>query len=211
MKTEYPSCPVDYSRYRTGYASGKRTKAYNAWCSMRARCLNPNVKHYPSYGGRGVLICKAWDSFDQFFRDMGPCPPGKSLDKDILGDRDSLLYSPDTCMWATPLEQNQHTRQCVMLTLNGVTQCISAWSRQLSIDPKTITTRLNKGLPIEDVLSTTSLRGKHPFKSMSNIYKRTNGRYTVQMLTKGKQIKRTFNTLDEAKEFRDFLYTQNQT
>jgi hypothetical protein len=53
----------------------KRTSEYNAWCSMRERCLNPNREDYEWYGGRGITICQEWiDSFEAFFSVVGAKP-----------------------------------------------------------------------------------------------------------------------------------------
>src|SRR5689334_7161455 len=37
---------------------------YNSWTNMRNRCLNKADKTYPHYGGRGIRICKEWDSYE---------------------------------------------------------------------------------------------------------------------------------------------------
>ncbi len=46
---------------------------------MRGRCLNSNHKFYCYYGGRGITVCKRWDSFKNFLADMGEKPTGLSL------------------------------------------------------------------------------------------------------------------------------------
>ena len=56
---------------------------------MKNRCLNPAYHAYYRYGGRGITICADWlSSFTTFLRDMGPCPPGLTLDR-IDSDGDS--------------------------------------------------------------------------------------------------------------------------
>ena len=87
---------------------------YKVRLTMIARCYNPNNKQYPSYGGKGVTVCKEWlDSPESF---VNWClannwKPGMQIDKDIIGD--SKEYSPTKCKIVTQLENNHfaHSRE----------------------------------------------------------------------------------------------------
>lgn len=46
------------ARRKHGYSHKERL--YKVWLDMKDRCLNPNNKHYKSYGGRGITICREW-------------------------------------------------------------------------------------------------------------------------------------------------------
>lgn len=99
------------------------TPTWNSWSAMLKRCNKPGNHAYADYGGRGVIVCSRWDpakggSFENFLSDMGERPYGKSLDKDIRGN--GLLYSPETCCWATPKEQCRHRRNTVYGLSGGV-------------------------------------------------------------------------------------------
>lgn len=76
---------------------------YTTYNNMKARCLNPNSKSYPNYGGRGITVCEEWlESFKQFAEDMGlPPSPYHTLDR----EDNNKGYNKDNCRWATRTEQ----------------------------------------------------------------------------------------------------------
>lgn len=78
------------------------TSIWNRWRDMRRRCENPNHSRYDHYGGRGIKVCDRWlYSFKNFYKDMGDCPKGLTLER-INNDGD---YEPANCKWATYKEQ----------------------------------------------------------------------------------------------------------
>lgn len=84
-----------------------RTRMYRAWASMRFRCRSSSSEAWKYYGGRGIKVCKRWENFYNFLKDMGAPPPNLSLDR-INNDGD---YEPSNCRWATRSEQSKNRRK----------------------------------------------------------------------------------------------------
>ncbi|BCK59736.1 putative AP2-domain transcriptional [Staphylococcus phage vB_SauH_DELF3] len=84
---------------------------------MRYRCNNPNYHAYHRYGGRGIKVCKRWDDFNNFIKDMGK-KPFKNAQLDRVDNNKG--YAASTCKWTTPKDNanNQENR----LKTNGYTR-----------------------------------------------------------------------------------------
>lgn len=83
------------------------TKEYFAWGNMKQRCSNPNFHQYADYGGRGISYDTRWESFEEFYKDMGDAPSDfHSLER----SNNELGYSPQNCFWATQFEQSFNKR-----------------------------------------------------------------------------------------------------
>jgi hypothetical protein len=125
------------------------TKIHRIWRGMIERCTDPNHVYYDRYGGRGIYVCEEWKTFENFYKDMGERPPGKSLDRiDNNGP-----YAPWNCRWATAKEQTRNSTLVTLLTWNNKTQSIVEWSEELGVNQQTISTRLYRGWSVARALS----------------------------------------------------------
>ena len=77
------------------------------WYGMKSRCYNQDSAVFKRYGGRGIKISDEWlNSFDQFYKDMGPRPNSEySIDR-IDNDGN---YCKENCRWVTRIEQHRNT------------------------------------------------------------------------------------------------------
>ena len=127
-----------------------RKALYGIWYMMHERCENPKHAYYFNYGGRGIKVCKRWNSLDKFIADMGPRPsPNHTLERKD-GNKD---YTPSNVRWATRKEQAANTLNCVELTFRGETRIISDWAHELKMKPAVISKRLAAGWSVERTLS----------------------------------------------------------
>lgn len=125
-----------------------RERLEYVWLEMRQRCKNPKHHAYKYYGGRGIKICKEWESY-KTFRDWaamtgynanakrGEC----TLDRiDPNGN-----YEPLNCRWVSMRVQQNNKRNNHYITINGVTRTIAEWGRTSEINEMTIRKRLEYG------------------------------------------------------------------
>jgi hypothetical protein len=127
----------------------KGTREYSSWNSMKNRCNNPNSDNYKDYGGRGITYCERWENFENFYRDMGKRPEGKSLDRiDTNGN-----YEPDNCRWASDVVQHNNRRDNRRITAYGMTRTVAHWARHMGVNRHTLAERLNRGMAPEDAIA----------------------------------------------------------
>ena len=84
-----------------------KTKTYKSWRSMINRCTLPCMPSYKYYGGKGIGYDSAWQSFEQFFSDMGTRPEGTSLDR----IDNSKGYNKENCRWSDAKTQANNRTQ----------------------------------------------------------------------------------------------------
>jgi hypothetical protein len=113
------------------------------WRAMRAR-----VRTDPDY--KRVDVCERWKTFEAFLEDMGPCPPGLTLER-----RDNNRgYEPGNCRWASTYEQGLNRSHVRFFEFQGRRLTLSDWARELGVNRGTLAVRYYKyKWPIERVLS----------------------------------------------------------
>lgn len=129
---------------------GKRdTAAYRAWMNMHIRTGRKSGPSWKTYGARGIGVCERWHTFENFYADMGDPPADHSLDR-VDNDRG---YEPGNCRWATATTQARNRRNVRLITFDGKSQPVDAWSRETGISRNALRSRLAHGWTVERALT----------------------------------------------------------
>lgn len=131
----------------------RNTRLYLCWRNMKSRCYNPNSTEFYLYGGRGVVVCEEWHSFETFYK----WAMANGYRDDLTIDRidNDGNYEPGNCRWSTPQEQALNRSTKVMITYNGVTKHISEWDKDIGATKSgRVRARLNAGWDIEKAVTT---------------------------------------------------------
>lgn len=139
-------------RTRHGYSKSndqRKRSTWSSWKSMIDRCFLKKHKSFNYYGGKGISVSEDWKTFENFLRDMGERPNGKTLDR----INNSLGYEKGNCRWSTPREQANNRSSSHFFEFGGKRMTISQWSSNVGIPSSVICARLRKKWPIKKVLS----------------------------------------------------------
>lgn len=152
-------------RWKGSTKKSGTSRTYNSWRTMRQRCANSKHKAWPYYGGRGISVCKRWDSFERFLYDMGTRPSGTTLDR-VDGSKG---YSKENCRWARKTTQQKNTRAVVWIEHDEKRLRRSEWAKRLGISVGTIIWRAKQGWSMDKILNTN----KHKIFNKAYLSKRT--------------------------------------
>jgi len=133
------------------------TPEYKTWQSMLNRCRNENNPSYKDYGGRGISVCDEWESFENFYADMGNKAEGMSIERiDVNGD-----YSKENCSWADNKQQANNKRNNHVIKHKGERRTLSQWAEYYAIPVWKLSQRLTRdGLSFSEAIINNDRRYK---------------------------------------------------
>lgn len=145
--------------------SGKRTKLYQVWIGMRARCRDPKHISYANYGGKGIYVDPRWDDYSAF-RDWsyasGYVDPEPGVRSKLAIDRvdENGPYAPENCRWITQRKNNQRLSRYRRYPAFGELKTMSEWAEDPRCLPPyyTLRNRLQRGWDPERALTTPNNR-----------------------------------------------------
>lgn len=86
------------------------TRPHKIWKNMLQRCNNPNDSNFKNYGGRGIMVCAEWYSFENFWRDMEKDYRDELTLERIDNDEG---YNPENCTWIPKGDQALNKRNVI--------------------------------------------------------------------------------------------------
>lgn len=127
------------------------SRLYNAWRNIKQRCYDHKNKRYKYYGERGIKMCDEWlHDFEAFYKwaTNNGYKDNLQIDRiDVDGN-----YEPNNCRWTNIKMQQRNKTNNRLVTINGVTKCLSEWCDILNLKYGTISMRLRRGWSVKRAL-----------------------------------------------------------
>ncbi|KOR24162.1 hypothetical protein [Clostridium sp. L74] len=126
-----------------------RTRQYRIWNGIKFRCQNVNCKDYKRYGGRGIILCKEWQRFENFWNDM-KCGYADNLTIDRIDN--SKGYFKENCRWVDVKAQCNNRSNNKSLKYKGQIYTGAELAEKYGVDRHLLYDRLNHGWSIEQAI-----------------------------------------------------------
>lgn len=134
-----------------------KSPAYRRWVYMKSRCTKD-----PRYIAKGITVCKRWETFENFYADMGDLPSSKHTLDRLDGTKG---YSPDNCRWATYTEQNRNLSSNVRIAGRTLSEIAST----AGLAHNTVRYRMMRGLQVDaaPINERTHCKAGHPWNEQN--------------------------------------------
>lgn len=128
-----------------------KSKLYNVWIDMKARCKAKTHHAYKWYGEKGVSVCKEWDNdylaFKKWSIDNG-YKDGLTIDRiDSNGN-----YCPENCRWATRKQQSNNISSCVYFDFMGERLNITQFCEKYNVSHSHFYSKARKNICLDNLM-----------------------------------------------------------
>ena len=147
----------------------KHTRLYNVWRQMkhRCRCTETDYSHWKNYRGRGIDICKEWETYAPFKKwaeenGWNENTLYKSKRNTLTIDRidNNGNYCPENCRIITHFEQQWNKRINIKVEYNGKVYNLLELSNKLNLPITTIIGRIKNNRPLDEPYKFKNIRQK---------------------------------------------------
>lgn len=119
-----------------------KSKTYVAWISMKQRTrYSSNQIYVKYYQDKRISISRRWEKFENFYADMGECPPGFTLDRINVYKG----YSKKNCRWASTMTQAYNKTNSVKVRHAGHLWSPKEIAEAFNLKLSTVRERIRKG------------------------------------------------------------------
>lgn len=140
------------------------TRLYRIYAGIKNRCYNVNEPKYKYYGGRGIVLCKEWESDFLSFKkwaeqngyDKNAPKMRCTIDRiDVNGN-----YEPANCRWVDQETQCKNKRNNIKISYMGKTKTLIEWARLYNLNDKMVYRRYELGWEFERIINTPPRKKK---------------------------------------------------
>ena len=119
------------------------TRLYQIWYGMKRRCYNEKDSSFKFYGLKGITVCPEWQHDYKCFEEWAET---NGYENNLTIDRidGNKGYSPDNCRWVSRKLQAENRSTSIFITLNGKTQTLTDWCKELQLNYSTTYTRIKR-------------------------------------------------------------------
>lgn len=116
---------------RNKVGGGERSRLYNIWNGMIARCHNENNPKYGNYGARNVSVCDDWvDDYREFKKWAFKSGYSDNLTIDRINNDGG--YNPNNCQFVLLKDNSRRKRNTLFISAFGESRMLYDWS----LDPR---------------------------------------------------------------------------